>query len=68
MSSTFAESFVVAPLFLEAYSDSETKLLDDGTIRHIKACFHQGGTKMAYRPTPGSRYDLVRNASNIFFS
>ena len=40
MSSTFAESFVVAPLFLEAYSQSETKFLDGGTIRHIKACFH----------------------------
>ena len=39
-SSNFAESFVVVTLFLEDCSDSETKFLDGGTIRHIKACFH----------------------------
>ena len=35
MSSTFAESFVVVPLFLEDYSDPESKFLDGGTIRHM---------------------------------
>ena len=33
-----------------------------------KVRYVQGGTKMAYRPIPGSGYDLVRNVSNFLYS
>ena len=40
----------------------------EATLRQVRGRLYQGGLKMDFGGTPGSKYDFTRNASSFFYS